>query len=131
MSLVDYVYAHAERGSCTCGKCIDAPATPHQPSGHTADLIFFKVAKKAGAKKNDFLKLVKDEFPQFLDGNEHSYLEVGGYLGDQGVALMMMGLGSLLGVWNLLTPESVLPGLDPDLKQRMAEQGYITIQVRK
>jgi hypothetical protein len=131
MSLVDFVYAHAERGSCTCGKCIDAPATPFQPSGHTADLVFFKVSMKEGTSKEEFERLARDEFPQWFDGQEHSYLEVGGHIGDQGLALTAMGLGKLLGVWDLLTPNSILPDLDETIRMNMAGQGYITIKVKQ
>jgi hypothetical protein len=131
LSLYDYVSAHAVRGACTCGKCFDAPANAaeQQPSGHTVDLSFFKVAANGGSKE-EFLALVKAEFPSWLDGREHSYLEVGGDIGDQGVALMAIGLGHLLGAWKALTPNTLLPSLPEDLKMQMAGQGFIALQVQ-
>lgn len=44
--LYDFIDRYAERGDCRCGHCIDAPADPKQPQGHTADMVFFKVAAK-------------------------------------------------------------------------------------
>lgn len=133
MNLYEYVTKHAIRGACTCGKCIDAPSNPEQqqPEGHTADLVFFKVAKTPEADLGDFLQIVKKEFPHWLNGDEHSYLEVGGNMGDQGIALVTMGLGYLLKAWDLLSPNSMFPDLDEELRKKLAGQGYITIKVRQ
>jgi len=126
--LWEYITKNTVRGDCTCGKCIDKKEDPQQPSGHTVDLIFFKVAKKDSANKEIFFELVKKEFPHWLDGKEHSYLEIGADIGDQGIALMTMGLGNLLGVWDLLSPETMTPFLPRELKLQMAGQGLITIK---
>ena len=128
--LAEYVEKNCERGACKCGKCIDAPENPelHQPNGHTTDLMFFKVCKKENAKKEDFERIVKEEFPHWLDGKEYNYINIGADIGNQGIALMTMGLGSILGVWNLLTPNSLLPFLPDELKMQMAGQGMISIQ---
>jgi len=137
MNLYEFVLDHAIRGACQCGKCIDAPPNPEklQPIGHTADLIFFKVALKRVIPKEEmkttFLELIKKEQPHWLDGKEHSYLETGADIGDQGVAMMAMGMGKLLGVWELLTPESVLPGIPDHLKMMMAGRGFISIMTKK
>jgi len=132
MKLVEYVQEHAVRGECTCGHCVDAPENPehHQPAGDTVDLTFFRVAAK-DADKDVFLNLVKEEFPKYLDGEEHNYLEVGGDLGDQGVALMMIGLGHLLKVWSVLCPETLMPFLPSELKQQMAGMGMVSLQAGK
>ena len=129
MQLIDYVSAYAVRGACTCGKCCDAPENPEekQPEGHTVDLTFFKVAAKGGYK-DEFLSLVRAEHPDWLDGKEHSYLQVGGDMGDQGIALMTIGLGHLLGAWKALSPETMMPFLPPDLKQQMAGGGMVSLQ---
>lgn len=129
-----YIQDNAKRGPCTCGKCVDGVKNPEdkQPTGHTADLIFFKVARKNGATKKDYEELIKNEFPQWLDGKEHNYLEIGANIGDQGMALMAMGLGNILGLWNLLTPKTMLPKSlwenDDSLVKQMAGQGFIAIQ---
>ena len=129
MSLADYVLAHTERGACTCGKCFDASYNPEaeQPTGHTVNLTFFKVAAM-GADSKKFLSLVQQEYPDWLDGKEHSYLEVGGDMGDQGIALMTIGLGHLLGVWKALTPDTIMPFMPEDLKKKMAGQGFVSLQ---
>lgn len=133
MKLYEYTADNVIRGACQCGKCFDAPNSPEnkQPSGHTADLVFFKVAKKESASGKEFRAMVKEEFPHWLDSKEHSYIEMGADMGDQGIALMTMGLGKLLNVWDLLTPESVMPFLPDDLKMQMAGQGMVTIKKGK
>ena len=129
MKLADYVAEFAIRGACVCGRCIDSPSNPEekQPNGHTIDLTFFKIAAKEGANKEYFLSLVEQEFPQWLDGSEHSYLECGADIGDQGICLMAFGLGHLLGVWKCLCPETMMPFLPDDMKKQMAGRGMICI----
>jgi hypothetical protein len=92
-------------------------------------LIFFKVASRDASKK-EFEALARKEFPVWFDGKEHSYLETGADMGDQGIALMTMGLGSLLGTWNLLTPAILGFSSDDPLAKQMAGMGMITIQAR-
>lgn len=131
MRLYDYVKEHAQRGACMCGACMDAPSNPErrQPSGHTADLVFFRVAVKNNPSKTEFEQLARKQFSHWFDGKEHSYLEAGADMGDQGIALMTMGLGSLLGVWELLTPLSVLgPDCPEDIKMGLAGRGFIHIK---
>ena len=137
-ALWDYVGAHTVRGACTCGKCIDSPVTDHpekageyQPKGHTADIHFFKVAMREDPKLEDFLALVKAEHPHWLDGKEHNYLEMGADMGDQGIALVTMGLGSLLGAWHLMTPEMFFKGIPKEMADQMAGVGLISIRTTK
>jgi len=132
MDLIQYVRNHIERGSCQCGKCFDAVKNPEskQPKGHTADLTFFKVRSINSPDAEEFKKLVKKEFPHWLDGKEHSYLETGGDIGDQGLALMAMGLGELLGIWELLTPNNIMPFLDKEMGMKAAGSGYVIIKAR-
>jgi len=129
MSLSNYVLAHVERGACTCGKCFDAPENPKekQPNGHTVNLTFFHVAANGG-DKDEFLSLVRKEHPDWLDGKEHSYLQVGADMGDQGIALMTIGFGHLLGAWKALSPDTMMSFLPEDLKQEMAGRGMVSLQ---
>lgn len=127
--LINYINSHTQRGSCECGRCIDAPEEAVQPKGHTADLIFFKVCAINDPQPEDLRSLIEAEESNLFDGEEHSYLEVGGWIGDQGLALTLMGLGSLLGLWNLLTPR--IFNLSEDLVQQMAGQGYISVQANE
>ena len=134
--LAEYVMQHAECGACLCGRCVDAPLDTQskQPIGHTADLIFFKVCASDGATPEALLALVKEHKGEYgevnvLDGKEHNYLELGGWIGDQGLALMLMGLGTVLGVWNLLTPRTLLGKfMTDDLAMQMAGSGMVAVQ---
>lgn len=67
-----------------------------------------------------------------FDGEEHGYLELGGWIGDQGHALALMGLGKLLGLWELHTPRTVLGDEIPDdLVMKMAGAGLVTIKSKQ
>ena len=58
-------------------------------------------------------------------------MELGGWIGDQGIAMQYMGLGVLLGVFNLLSPAML--GLTPDdpMFKQMLGMGMLSIQVVK
>ncbi len=134
--LREYVINHTERGACKCGQCFDAPSHPekHQPDGHTVDLVFFKVAAKGNPDKDTLIKLIRENKRgdfcdvDVLDGKEHNYLELGGWIGSQGLAMMLMGLGSILGIWILLSPR-LFHGISEDMQIRMAQRGLLSIQV--
>jgi hypothetical protein len=136
-NLIEYIRDYAERGPCTCGRCIDAVANPEskQPDGaHTVDVVFFKISARPGADATELRNAIAAHRGEYgecnpLDGKEHGFLELGGYVGDQGLALMLMGLGAALGLWKLITPYTVLgKGVPPDLAKTMAGSGLITIQ---
>lgn len=129
MKLWQYVGEHTNRGECKCGRCIDGKDDPKQPFGHTADLVFFEVTKTEDADVDTFANLVEAEFPHWLDGNEHSYIEMGADIGDQGMALSAMGLGTLLGLWDLLSPKGI--GISDAMALQMAGMGALSIQVMK
>lgn len=136
--LIDYVQKYAIRGECQCGKCFDVKEGPEINPAHSADLMFFKVHAAPGADANELGLLVranvKGEFGDVsvFDGKEHSYLELGGWIGDQGLALQLMGLGNLLGLWDLLTPRTMLGdlGLSEESLMAMAGQGLLTIKAK-
>lgn len=132
--LISYIKNHAERGECTCGKCYDSVDNPKQPLGHTANLIFFKVKAVNAPDKDELLQLIKSHPGEFnsvdlFDGKEHSYLEIGGWIGDQGLALTLMGLGELVGLWKLITPYDFIKNLSDKLAKEIAESGIISIKV--
>lgn len=127
--LIDYVSRHVERGECKCGRCSDAGNRP-DPDGHTADLVFFKVAKRGEPTREEFERLTKGHRGEFcdcdpFDGNEHNYIELGGWIGDQGLAMQYMGLGSLVGAFRLMTPKTM--GFPDDLVMQMAELGLVSV----
>lgn len=102
-----------------------------------SDMIFFGVKKSIEAKKEELIELIKShkgDFCEidFFDKSEHNYLQVGGWIGDQGLALMLMGLGASLGIWKLLTPKTILGKfIDDEMCNKMAGMGMISVQVIK
>jgi hypothetical protein len=123
------------------------------------DLIFFKVQIVGEPSSEKLRKLVQDnlvrlaedergpdagdlkeiiedneegEFEKvnLFDGKEHSYIQVGAWIGDQGAAMGLMALGTHLGLWDLLTPMTVLGRIfdrDDPMVMQMAGMGMISI----
>ena len=141
--LAKYVIEHSIRGICTCGKC-NAPVKKFQPDGHTVDLHFFKVALKnsqdlADADKaiirKNFIQLMKSHKGIYnginiLDGKEYNFIDIGRWIGDQSLALMLMGMGEILGVWKVATPDRLAPDFSEETRNMLAGAGYISIQYR-
>lgn len=128
--LIDFIKKNVERGPCMCGQCVDAPQNPekNQPiSSHTADVQFFKVTlrdqsvdkKQLRDELRDILGNHVGEFNDvnLLDGKEHSFIEIGGYVGDQGIALTLMGLGELIGLWDLMIVRKMKKSIDNYIKE--------------
>ena len=131
--LAKYVYDHTERGECKCGKCLDAGRAP-DPTGHTIDMVFFKVAAINKPDIDEFKRLTAEEkYGEFavvdpFDGKEHNYMELGAWIGDQGLALLYMALGVSLGAFNLYRPALLVLG--GDLAMKMAGMGLLSIQAK-
>lgn len=133
-ALIDLVVQHTLRGECRCGRCIDVIGRP-DPDGHTTDLVFFKVARKGDLSIAEFREASAAHQGEFnevdvFDGAEHGYMELGGWIGDQGLALQYMGLGVLLGVFKLFTPKMLMPWLDDETEMQIAGRGFVTVQAR-
>ena len=133
--LINYIQEHTVQGACVYDLCWDASGKSEddQPTGHTANVEFFKVSLKNDPDAAVLKKLINDSTGIFcelnlFDGNEHSYINIGAWIGDQGLALILMGMGELLDMWNLLTPTSM--GMPEELRQQMAGQGMVTIQFK-
>ncbi len=75
------------------------------------------------------LEVVKDEIEAWCDEhandlvNGPSYIALGGILGSQDLALMLMAVGDVLGYWEVITPERL--GLEGEAARRAAGIGYI------
>ena len=134
-NLGEYVLMHTECGECKCGSCCDNLGKP-DPQGHTVDMIFVTVCAKDEPDQSTLAKLAREHVGEFgdvdiFDGTEHGYIELGGWLGDQGIALRFMGLCCLLGGFDLLTPKTVLPpGLNADMVMQLAQSGMVTIKAK-
>lgn len=103
----------------------------------SADLVFFKVAMIGNPDPTELRSLIRSHPGEYgdvdlFDGNEHSYLELGGWIGSQELALTLMGLGSLMKLWQLLTPKNMLgTHATPEVARTLAEKGLITISAEK
>jgi hypothetical protein len=132
--LPTYVVEHTQRGECGCGLCIDRGNKPDPQ--HAVDNGFFKVALKNNPDIQTFLRLTLAHTGEFadvdpFDGKEHGYIELGAWIGDQGVALCYMALGHMLEAFTLMTPRSILGADTPDdLVQQMAGMGLVTVVAR-
>ncbi|MDO9178673.1 MAG: hypothetical protein Q7U16_10245 [Agitococcus sp.] len=102
-------------------------------SSEAADLVFFEITLSADASSTELCTLLRSHKGEFndvnvFDGQEHGFIELGGWLGDQGIALELIGLGSQLGLWQLLTPKTVLGAdLAVELEADLAEKGLISL----
>ena len=135
-ALVQYVLKHTDRNACTCGKCI-VSGENRVMTGHTADVFFFDVCAKGNPNVDEFKKLIAEHSGEFcevnlFDGEEHGYQELGGWIGDQGLAMQFMGLGVILGLWEVAHPVNMLKlERDNPLAQQMAGMGMVTILPKK
>jgi hypothetical protein len=135
VTIAKYVAEHTERGECKCGRCADVGNKSDPTGPHTVDMMFFLVAKAGCPTAEEFARLTKEHRSEFsecnpFDGKEHGFIELGSWIGDQGAALLYMALGSLLGIFDLLTPRTVLPGLDEATAMELAGGGLVTVKKR-
>lgn len=117
------------------------PADLNHPEAVTVvDMVFFKVAVNPLATEKSVRQAIAQHqtesaegYLNLFDGREHSYIEIGAWAEDQGLALKLMALGSALGMWKLLTPKTVLPmlNLSEEDTLRIARRGLVTIQAEK
>ena len=98
------------------------------------DVFMFRVAVAPDAKADDLRAAIKSHKGEFcecdpLDGKEHNYIELGGWIGDQGTALKLIGMGDHLGLWKSFTPRTMLGPVenDDELAQQMAGMGFVGI----
>ncbi len=122
-ALVDYIQNHTIRGECQCEKCCDKGADRPAPE-HSVNVHFFWVSAEGGPTKDKLLQLLKEHYPDFerlRDGP--SYIEIGGEIGSQGLALQLIGLGALVGLWDAVTPERL--GFAGDQAKQMAGSGFV------
>lgn len=114
---------------------LDAACEVCERDSAEADVIFFGVRKTAHATIDGLRAAISAHVGVFcevdlFDGDDHNFIELGGWVGDQGAALRMIGLGAALGMWKLLTPVTML-GFEPNdpIVTHMAGLGYVSMQV--
>lgn len=98
------------------------------PSMEKVDVEFLVIGvDKTKAEKNraDLISILNDyPEPERLAGGP-SYIEIGGIIGDQGAAFQLFALGSVLGLWKVITPKSL--GMTGNAAREMAGSGFIMI----
>ena len=121
--LIDYIIAHTARGECQCGRCFDKGADRPAPA-HSVDVHFFWVSAVGEPSREELLRLLEAHYPdrERLRGGP-SYIEMGGALGDQGMALLLIGLGALVGLWPVMTPKAM--GMTGAQADELAGQGFV------
>lgn len=96
------------------------------------DVFFFTVKVVGDPVADDLSKLIRNakqgEFCDLdlLDINEHSFLEIGGWIGSQELALRLMGLGKHLDLWNVITPKILFKWLSEEMQTQMAGLGFVS-----
>lgn len=135
--LIDYVHAHTSRGECGCGSCIDKGDKPEPGwfSPHVIDMVFFRVAMVGEPSAAEFRLLTSAHRGEFLDtdlldGRGHHFIEVGGWIGDQGLAMRYMALGAMLDVFTLVTPYTLWPDAKPETALDAAAGGLLIVEAR-
>lgn len=107
-----------------------------EPGAGDVDVVFFGVKKGDNVNAQELREAISNHKGIFtdidpLDGNEHNYISLGGWLGDQGLALMLIGLGTTLGLWKLLSPKTILgESVPPKLEAELAGRGMISIRAK-
>jgi hypothetical protein len=100
------------------------------PTPGALDLFFFSVRlrqKLTPAEEAIFAEGLAP-FRRILKSQpELSYLELGGMVGSQTVALRIMAMGEFLGYWKVMSPMVVMPDVGRETHKMLAENGYITI----
>ena len=97
--------------------------------GSDVFMFFVKLSKEITDAEKKALKVIlenhKGDFAEMnpFDGKEHSYIEIGAWIGDQQMALRLMGLGELLGFWKVMHPRNMMPFLPVVMQNQMAGQG--------
>lgn len=101
------------------------------------DVIFFGFCVEPGTTAEALRAAIAEHKGEWcevnvFDGELHSYIELGGWIGDQGAALRFIGLGAVLGLWKLVTPVTLFgDALEPHMVGNLAGQGYLGLRAER
>lgn len=84
----------------------------------TAEELFEALERAVDQKVGEFSDIDRE---RFLAGP--SYIELGSWLGDQGDAISLIGLGAIFGFWDVASPAIV--GIQGDQAQQMMGMGFL------
>jgi len=114
-------------------RCFQSAAPPDSPA--LIDVHFFQVAideRLDHDRFNDLLEAAMDSPGEFNTINTArmatgpSYIELGAWIGDQGLALRTMAAGQAVGRWDVITPAR-LGITDEQLAADMAGRGLVMV----
>lgn len=123
--LIQYILTNSNRGECQCGKCCDKAPDRDAPA-HNVNVHFFWVSKDDKCDPDELRRLIIAGYPDVerLKAGP-SYIEIGGALGSQDIALRLMGLGELCGLWDVITPAKLR--MEGPIADQMAGNGFVMI----
>ena len=133
MSLTLYVIEHSKRVSPEEWQHLTSSNSSSLPE-KGADVIFFVVTLRDNPTREELLAEIKSYRGvkidlDIFDGAEHSFMDLGIWLEQQGLALQLMGMGALLDLWELRTPYTIYgKSLSRKEALRIAQGGQITIR---
>lgn len=99
-------------------------------AGEKGNILFFQVAPLYTMEADELRKQIAGHHSEFgdidlFDGEQHSYVELGAWVGDQECALRLMGAGEVLGLWDVLEPRRL--GASEKQAREMAGMGLVCI----
>lgn len=124
----------------TCGDDYHVGTDPNYAHNGTGvkmiDLGLMKTAfDPSRANKQDFVDWIRDHTKQGagvfsdidMDMLERgpSYIELGGWIGDQRDALLFIGLGAYHDLWTVMTPFVLDPGMDKEAAGKLMGKGFV------
>jgi cysteine sulfinate desulfinase/cysteine desulfurase-like protein len=118
MHLIQFLRAHAEASTTVMENCFSVMENLHiRPVNLDKETLLKKLKEHKGEFGVQF-------DPENFKG-EKSYMELGAWVGDQTAAILMMAVGSNLGLWEGLSPSTM--GLRGAIAQTLFENGFFTI----
>lgn len=119
--LIQYVRTHTVSG------------TLEEPGPKVIDVHFFRVRIK-DSFNTEYFRYLFDLFAKTGEGEfgkveverikgGPSYIEWGGWLGDQGLAMTAMAAGAYAGLWDVITPETI--GITGAAADQLAGMGLV------
>jgi len=109
--LIEYVLKHTRIGICMCRTCAQPNVAYRINPKHTIDMLYFDVAVNPQLnlqQAGKWLKVAAQHSKGFhrdlnvFDGNTHTYVEIGAWLGTEELGLRFMALASACDLLKIL-----------------------------